>query len=111
MATQVTGCSNGRWFHYACVPDTTTLGGNWFCGDVCAASGLTNICICRSVRANELMKCKAGDKCDRGEYFHKECVPQLETKKASLSDIMVINLSATISFSKNNQRCKSRGIT
>ena len=81
MATQVTGCSNGRWFHYACVPDTTTLGGNWFCGDICAASGLTNICICRSVRANELMKCKAGDKCDRGEYFHIECVPQLETNE------------------------------
>ena len=33
-------CSNGRWFYYAvyaCVPDTTTLGGNWFCGDICAA--------------------------------------------------------------------------
>ena len=48
-----TGYSNGSWFHYG------------------VASGLNNICICQSVRADELMKCKARDKCDRGEYFHK----------------------------------------
>ena len=43
--------------------------------------------------------------------FTKNAYHSLRQMKASLSDIMVINLSATISFSKNNQRCKSRGIT
>ena len=94
-----TECTHGRWFHYGCVTDRSSSGGNWFCSDICAASGSANICICRTVRADELLKCKAGDKCERGEYFHKGCVPQLETTiEGEFEGHMVVNLCHCLIF-------------
>ena len=72
-------CDNGHWFHLACIGETTTEEGNWFCPERCTNSGSVNRWTCRTDKLDELMKCAAADDCQRGGHFHKSCVPHVET--------------------------------
>ena len=93
-----TACRNGRWFHMVCVENTSSLKGNWFCSADCSASGSVNICTCRKKKSGKLLKCAAGDSCDRGVFFHEECVAQENSDGESeiKSNVTAFNYEVTL---------------
>ena len=82
-----TDCGNGRWFHLACVGNTSSVQGNWFCCKECAASESVNICTCRKKKSSDLLTCAAGESCDRGGFFHYECVAQVDKNYEGQSEM------------------------
>jgi hypothetical protein len=68
-----------------CLGITTLPDGEWFCSPECRESDGSGFCICRKKKAEDLLDCAAGEKCDNNGKFHKTCVgivPQLGDRES-----------------------------